>query len=98
MKNHIYLVLLLLVISGCRTNEAIEEDKFVEVYADLLIAGDTLSIRDAKQEVFTRYNVDERSYNNTVEHYSSNPLEWEILFNKVIAHIEQRRKETFSTP
>jgi hypothetical protein len=97
-----YLILFLLpvlfIASGCRGEGVIEEDKFVEVYADILIAGDTVSVGEAKKIVFPRYNISESDYRSTVEYYNSNPEEWENFFNKVIAHIEERRKTASSAP
>jgi hypothetical protein len=98
IKYIVILFLLLVIAAGCQREGVIDEDKFVQVYADLLIAGDTVSIKEAKNEVFGRYNINQNEYNNTVEYYSSNPAEWETFFNKVIAHIEQKRKDSFSSP
>jgi hypothetical protein len=100
MKSYLYFLLLILFIAiGCRKEGVIEEDKFVLVYSDLLIAGDTVAVSEAKKEVFPRHNISESEYQNTVDYYNSNPDQWENFFNKVIAHIEeQRKKPVSSTP
>jgi hypothetical protein len=79
---------------GCKTEGVIEEEKFVKVYADLLIAGDTASVDSAKSRVFNRYNISSGDYKTTVDYYNSNPGKWEPFFDKVIAHIEELKKDS----
>jgi hypothetical protein len=98
IKFFLILFAVLIFIQGCQRMGVIDEDKFVEIYSDLLIAGDTTSVAEAKDIVFPRYNISEDEYQNTVEYYNNNPEEWETFFNKVIAHIEQKRTASSSVP
>jgi len=86
----------ILFFNGCGKEKVIEEDKFVVIYADLLIAGDTTSVDKAREIVFDRHKINKTQYEETVKYYNDNPTEWDGFFNKVITHIESERKKLSS--
>jgi hypothetical protein len=94
-KYTILLLLLLFSFTGC--SRRINEDKFILVYSDLVIAQDTLfgnnNINEIKNTVFKRYNVSEREYTETLNYYNSDPRKWEAFFNKTISHLEDLRSK-----
>lgn len=90
------IFIVLFLFSGCKDHTIIEEDKFVRIYSNLLIATDSTTIDSAKTDVFKRYNISGENYDKTVEYYNSNPQKWEEFFNKVIAHIEDLKKDSSS--
>src|SRR4030042_5130698 len=90
------LFIILFLFYGCRDRNIIEEEKFVIIYSDLLIATDSTTVDSAKTGVFKRYDISGEKYEKTVEYYNSNPQKWEEFFNKVIAHIEDLKKDTSS--
>ena len=89
------LLLLLLCFAGC--SRRINEDKFILIYSDLVIAQDTvksnINIKEIKNTVFKKYNVSEREYTETLNYYNSDPRKWEAFFNKTIAHLEGLRNK-----
>jgi hypothetical protein len=91
----LFFILLLSIISGC--SHRLKEDKFILVYADLLISQDTLGARfnmnDAKNAVFKKHNISAREYDETLNYYNSNPGKWEPFFNNVIAHLESQKSK-----
>jgi hypothetical protein len=97
IKSFCFIFLLLLAAPGCERYGLLEEDRFVVIYADILIASDTTSVNQAREQAFKKHNITEEEYQNTVEYYNNNPEEWEFFFNKVIAHIEEERKASSSS-
>ncbi len=93
-----YFLIMISMLIGCDKKQPIPEEKFIEVYSDLVIAQDTSTTqnklqRDSIQQmVFSRYNVSHDEYEKTTEFYSSNPEKWETFFNKVIDSLEARKK------
>jgi hypothetical protein len=88
------LLLLLLSFTGC--SHKINEDKFILIYSDLVIAQDTLknnNLDEIKNTVFKRYNVSETEYIETLNYYNSDPRKWEAFFNKTISHLEGLRSK-----
>ena len=87
------VILLLFLLSGC--SNRINEDKFVLVFTDLVIAQDSLgsSFKQeiVKQAVFKKYNITIKEYDATLAYYNSNPKKWDLFFNKAIAHLEELR-------
>jgi adenylate kinase family enzyme len=86
------------LLPGCSKNKVINEDKFVKVYADLVIQQDTLKnlsvkIDSLKQIVFKRYNVTEKEYKKTIEYYNNDPRKWEEFFKRVKGYLEELNKK-----
>ena len=85
------IILFLFSLSGC--SNRINEDKFVLVYSDLVIAQDSTGMNfkqdAAKAMVFKRYNISAKEYDATVAYYNANPKKWDQFFAKAIAHLEE---------
>lgn len=98
----IFFPLLFAVIfaaSGCSSKKIIDQDKFVKIYADLIIAQDTTNAavknnNTLKEEILKRYNVTDSEYKETVSYYNQNPKEWQTFFNKVIEYIGKLKKKS----
>jgi Domain of unknown function (DUF4296) len=89
------LLLLTVFFAGC--SHKINEDKFILIYSDLVIAQDTLKVNnnidEIKKRVFKKYNVSEMEYAATLNYYNSDPRKWEAFFNKTISHLEGLRNK-----
>jgi hypothetical protein len=94
-REKFFLLLFLLSFAGC--SHKINEDKFILIYSDLVIAQDTLrdnnNLEEIKNTVFKKYNVSEREYSETLNYYNSDPRKWETFFNKTISHLEGLRSK-----
>ena len=90
LRDILLLLLFLLTFTGC--SNRINDDKFILVYSDLVIAQDTLktnnNLNAIKSTVFRKYNVTEKEYTETLNYYNSDPRKWEEFFNKTISHLE----------
>jgi len=95
VRDKFILLLFLLSFAGC--SNKINEDKFILVYSDLVMAQDTLKGNfkqsEIKNLVFKKYNVSEKEYNETLNYYNSDPRKWEAFFNKTISHLEDLRSK-----
>ena len=89
------LLLLLLSFTGC--SHKINEDKFILIYSDLVIAQDTAKVNnnldEIKNMIFKKYNVSETEYIETLNYYNGDPRKWEAFFNKTISHLEGLRSK-----
>lgn len=93
------LLIFIIIVSflGCSKEKKIEEDTFVLVYTDMVIAQDSLSadstgFENEKQNIFSRHNVNKELYLLTLDHYKKNPEEWKKLFDKIISYLQEKGK------
>ena len=93
-----FLCSVIILLSSCTQNKIINEDKFVKIYADLVIQQDTLNNLNVKNDslksiVFKRYNTTKEDYKKTIEYYNQDPAKWEKFFSKVTAYLESLKKK-----
>jgi hypothetical protein len=93
------LLLVLTLITGCNQNKIIDEDKFIVIYSDLIIAKDTTSSQlqssDAiLKKILARNKIELADYKATVDYYNQDSQRWESFFSKTIAYLEKKRKES----
>ena len=97
-KSLIPLYLLMLFFIACSNDKVIDENKFVKVYADLVIAQDTLipnkEVFDSvKTKIFKKYGVTFKQYNYTISYYNKDVKRWESFFSQAIAYIDTLRSK-----
>lgn len=95
----IFLVFTLYFSFGCNQNKIIEEEKFVKIYTDIIIAkgtisGTTLSSDTVLQRVLVKHNVSIEDYKATIQYYNQDSERWEKFFAKAIANLEKKRKKS----
>ena len=89
------LILFILIISvsfqSCQKSSAIDEKKFVKIYAEMLFMQDTstLSQQTIKENILKKYNVSEKDYSNTINFYNDDPERWQKFFDSTIVYIEK---------
>jgi len=101
VKYQTFVVLLIFIALfnlACEKKPPIPEEKFVEVYVDLLIVQDTtrtdsLSLDSLQSIVFTRHNITAKAYDGTISYYNSKPKRWEEFFNKALSYAEELKNE-----
>lgn len=90
--------LLFFVITSvnCGKKPPLREDKFVQVYVDLVIAEDSSaadkSIDQIKAEIFSRHNITPEQYEKTIDFYNDEPKRWEAFFEKAVQYAEGLRQ------
>ena len=83
--------------AGCSKSH-LDEDKFIIVYTDIIMAQDTLGRRNSldyiKRTVFKRNNISEQEYDMTLKYYNDDPVRWEQFFDKAIVYLEKKKNKT----
>lgn len=98
------LFISIILLQGCgKEQKIIPEDKFIQVYVDLLLVSDTtstdkLSLDSLKTLVFKNHNVISEEYDATISYYNSQPKRWEEFFDKAIAYAEKLKKDDEKQP
>ena len=90
-------------ISGCKSDEIIDEEKFIMLYTDLVIAQDTSNadynmMIKIRSQVLDRYKVTDEQYKFTIDYYNENPDRWQVFFEKVTAYVDNLKLEAAKKP
>ena len=105
VKNYLFLFYILFFIipvsinfTGCGNKKIIDEDKFVRIYTELIIAKDTSNSIPTKkngllEKVLARYNVSEKQYKETIDYYNRDPEKWRKFFQKAISYADSLKKK-----
>ena len=99
MKFFFYIFFLtFLLISGCSNDRILNEEKFVKVYTDLVIAHDTITEKttnfdSVKQAVFKKYGITAGQYDSTVNYYNKDVDRWQSFFKTATAYIDTLRSK-----
>ena len=96
MKFNFYILpftFLILLNSGCSNDKILDEEKFVKVYSDIVIAHDTIPAGTAnfdsvKQAIFKKHGINSGQYDSTVSYYNQDVERWKGFFNKATAYID----------
>lgn len=96
MKNILIILSVIFFSINCQSNYRIEEKKFVNIYADLLILkemfrNDDSSYFKARDSLFKSYGVDQFKIDKTLEYYSSDTQKWTEFYRQVIQRLEQQQ-------
>ncbi len=83
------LIFLLFTIAGCSNDRILDENKFVKVYTDLVIAHDTIpektvSFDSVKQTIFNKYGITAGQYDSTVIYYNKNVNRWQNFLKELL--------------
>jgi hypothetical protein len=93
-KNITIICLLIVFIFSCSKDDIIPEDKFINIYIDILVAQDTLTDNSISNDslktlILQKYNITDSIYTNTIEYYNNNPDKWERIFEDAIKQVEE---------
>lgn len=91
-----FALILCLVFAAC-SDKNVDPDKFINAYADLRIAEDTLAVtndkmQEVKNGILKKYGLTEDEYRTSFEYYNENPELWEQFYDKVIARVDTLKK------
>ena len=97
-----YAIILLIIFQtlffvSCSNKKIIPQDKFVNIYAELIFAQDTASTpaskKDFKSIILSRYGVTQEQYQSTVNYYDQDPKRWSGFFDKVTLNVSNLQKQ-----
>lgn len=82
---------------SCERNKIIEEEYFIQLYTDILLAEETISGSAFSKDMIiarmlSKYNTTLENYNATIDYYNKNSEQWDRFFAKAIASIEERQQ------
>ncbi len=92
----IFVTAGVILLTGCSDKNVINEEKFVSIYTDLVIAGDTTSIKNNHKLlslILKKHNVTLKKYKATINYYNESEENWRDFFDKVTAKVEEIRKK-----
>ena len=89
----ILLGAIVLLSFSCSEKEILPEEKFIEIYVDILVAQDTLSEESVNMDslktiILDRHKTSDLVYRNTVNYYNESAERWEQFFDKAVAYVE----------
>ena len=98
-----FLLATIFFVSGCQSDKIIDEEKFIKLYTDLVIAQDTSSadynmMIKIRSQVLDRYKVTDEQYQFTIDYYNENPERWQVFFEKVTAYVDNLKLEAAKKP
>ncbi len=84
---------------NCSEETPVSEEKFIQVYVDLLIGRDTISVQSSsfdslKTRIFTKHSISSEDYYSTLEYYKSYSEKWEELFDRAITYAEKLKDDS----
>ena len=101
-KQYLLLIFLFFFLLSCDEGPPIPDEKFMELYVDLLIIQDTtttnFSLDSVKTLVLDRHNVSPEQYDSTIGYYNSRPEKWIVFFDSATVYVERLRLEAENQP
>lgn len=101
-KQYLIIILLFFSFVSCDDGPPIPDEKFMELYVDLLIIQDTtttnFSLDSVKTLVLDRHNVSPEQYDSTIRYYNSRPEKWIVFFDSATVYVERLRLEAENQP
>ena len=96
-KLQIFSFFILFMLLACSTEEKeiINEHKFIEVYARLMIINEAdINKKDHPrlvEELLRKYQVESEQIRNTLEYYNNNPDKWANILRQIRDRIKELR-------
>ncbi len=100
MKKFLVLSVLLvcsqILFFSCGNDQPISEEKFIKIYANMVIMQDTSSLSQVqvRDKVLLNYKYSLNDYKQTIDFYNSDPEKWQKFFDKVVTYIESLKPKT----
>ena len=105
-SNKVFIIvsifILLSFLQGCSKTKVLNEDKFMNVYVDLVVAQDTSNAPIAKFDslraiVFKRDGIKKEEYDATINYYNSKPERWQKFFMKTTQYVDNLKRRSLMT-
>lgn len=100
MKNFLILSILFIcsqiLFFSCGNDQPISEEKFIKIYANMVIMQDTSSLNQdqVRDKVLSNYKYSLNDYKKTIDFYNSDPERWQKFFDKVVTYVESLKPKT----
>jgi hypothetical protein len=95
----LFFILYIFISLNCNENNIIEEDKFIQIYSDIIIANDTISSPSQVSDsillsILNKHGETKDDYKATIEYYNEDSERWEKFFSKAVTYLEKKRKNS----
>lgn len=101
-KTFFLIFILAFIFWSCDDKPPIREQKFMEVYVNLLIAQDTTTtpynFDSLKSVILASYNITELQYNSMIDYYNEQPEKWTPFFDSANAYVERLKLASENQP
>jgi hypothetical protein len=98
-----FVVPPLIFLASCDDEPPIPQEKFMEVYVDLLIVQDTttdnpFNLDSVKTLVLQKYNLTVEDYDSNINYLNAEPEKWMEFFDSTTAYVERLKKNAEDLP
>lgn len=101
-KLSLLIFILAFINLSCDDKPPITEQKFMEVYVNLLIAQDTTATPynsdSLKSVILASHNITEKQYDSMIDYYNEKPEKWTPFFDSVTAYVERLKLSSENQP
>ena len=91
----LFIFTLALINLSCDENPPIPEQKFLQIYVDLLVFQDTttssLNTDSLKKVIFNNHGITADQYDSMIEYYNAKPEKWIPFFDSVTVYVDRLR-------
>jgi len=93
-----YLVILIILTSGCNEEPKIEKEKVAHLYVDILIAGETYkhnsdSIKIITDSLYVYYKIPQDQYKNEIEKFQFSEETWDNFFKLAEEYLDTLKSQ-----
>jgi hypothetical protein len=91
-------IVVFLLIRGPMSSSDLTEDKFVEVYVQFSITGETfgsdsVKLAEEQEKILQQAGVTRDEMNDFVDRLNQRPHDWGKVWEKVVQQLEEKRQE-----
>ncbi len=91
-------IIVLILLCTPRSSSGLSEEKFVEVYVQLSIAGDmfaadSLKLEGERKKIFEQAGVSRDDIVGFVNRLNQKPQQWDRVWKKIIEKFEEKRQQ-----
>ena len=101
-KFFLSVFLLAFIIISCDDKPPITEQKFMQVYVDLLIAQDTtttlFNYDSLKSIILAKHKINEMQYESMINYFNEQPEKWTPFFDSATIYLERLKTASEEKP
>lgn len=96
LMRFVFSFVVILIFASCSSEQIIEDEKFVEIYSEVLLAqtlegGDPETTSKILEKICKQHNITVEQYESTVNFYKADYKGWELFFEKVVKILEKKK-------
>ena len=93
-KIYFLFLSICLIFFSCKDEPPIPDNKFIQVYVDILVAQDTTtvipySIDSLRKDVLAKNNISSAQYDSMINYYNARPEKWNTFFDSITVYVDR---------